>query len=262
MSGEGPPELRQLDTSRARKEVVTTQRAQPVTPAPEKGAGAAERGQILGLGLTFTSLAAVVTLLLGTWPVAAAALLIGLVVTFVLVARAVEVPRAASAEGDRIARLTARLAAADLPEAADRELKTALASLAAARERETAARASVARSLASLDGPALEAALAEAQAGGDPAAIALRQEAVDTWRGLQTRLADLDRGHARSDAALDALDATLAQAESAVAPAASTLDADSQRLLGQVQALRHAAAELEDLETEADRRPPPTTERA
>ena len=244
-----PPELRTLDTSRARKDVVLTRSASSSDLAPGKGVGKGRRGRVLGTGIALT-FAIGVTLGLGvSWVLGAASATVGLLATLVATARATAAPAALQKRGTRVQQLARRLEDADLPEAAAQELRSALRDLATARERDLAAQESIARTLATLDGPALKKALAAAQAEGDPETTSLRQRAVDTWQELLDRQEALKRGFARTEAALDALDVALAQATAPATPDNTTVEADSQRLLSQVEALRSVTEELDALES-------------
>lgn len=259
---DGPQDLRQLDTSRARKGVVLTRTADTGGTPDVKGAGGGRPGTVLGAGLTLTSILSVTLGLMFGWIAAVVALALGVVATVVATARATSPAQlTADPSGTRLQRLERRLAQADLPDAAVQELRGALGDLAAARERELAAEQSVASTLKTLDGPALERALAKAEDAGDPEATAFRQQAVDAWRELVGRQVALKRGYARTEAALDALDVTLAQATTVAAPDSSTLEADSQRLFSQVDALRRATDELDALEN-AQQPPSRSPERA
>ncbi|GEM_PF-7132281 len=259
MGDPGPPELRSLDTSRARKDVVLTRTAHD-GPTPDAKAGGAERrGRILGLGLLGTSLVSLGATLAVGWLAGGAILGVGLVATFVATARAVEAPPAPTP--DRFQALHARLIEADLPPAAESELRGALDELRAARDRDTKALEVLDRSLAELDGDGLARQLATAEERGDATEIALRRQALAAHQGLVDRHGQLRKGEARATAALDALELALAQAAGAAAGDSSTVEADSQRLQDQVTALRRATDELDALDAQADRARP-GTERA
>ncbi len=249
---DSPPELRKLDTSRARKDVVLTRSPEAAPRQDVKGAGAGRRGRVLATGVALTSAVGVTLGLSLSWVLGAAAVAVGVIATLVATARATATSPLNPSGGTRAQQLAHRLEKADLPEAAAQELRSALRDLVAARERDLAAQQSVTRTLSTLDGPALERALVEAQAAGDPEVTSFRQQAVDAWQELLNRQVALKRGFARTEAALDALDVALAQAATAAAPDNTTVVADSQRLLSQVEALRKVTDELDALDV-----PPP-----
>ena len=256
MSDERPPDLRQLDTSKARKDVVLTRRQEGVVPAPDKGAGSGRRARVLGFGAALTGTLALGAVLLGAWLAGAAVLVAGAIATVVMTARAVTSPPAASGPVSRVARLQQRLDAAEVPDAARQELRQAMRDLLAAREREVAAEASIDATLSGLDPAALRQALARAETGGDAEEIGLRRQAMAAYDELAARREGLRQGFARTEAALDALDVTLAQAATPAGPEAGAVEADTRRMLGQVEALRRATAELSALEDGPDPRGP------
>jgi multidrug resistance efflux pump len=122
--------------------------------------------------------------------------------------------------------------------------------LLSAQKRQEEAAQSIESTLKSLSPGTLRTALAAAETGGDAVEIRFRQQAVETYEDLVERRERMGQGIARTEAALDALMLALAQATAPDPQAADSVEADSLRLAGQVEALRHATAELDALETE------------
>ncbi len=252
MSDQQPPELRELDTSRARKSVLLTRTGGSGEPEHGKGAEANRRRRVLGRGLLLTGLASMASWPLLGFRIGLVVFVVGIAATLARSFRAIAHPANTSGADIRVQRVQQRLDQADLPEAARLEIQEALADLAQARERELGAQREIERALATLNGPGLQTALAKAQAGGDPDEIALRRQALDSHEELVARCEERKHGYSRSEAALDALEAALAQASTPSPDADDLLEINSRKLLNQLDALKRAAGELNALEDERE----------
>jgi hypothetical protein len=238
--------------------VVLTQTEGSDPGRDAKGSGAGQRGKVLGKGLAGTAVATVLSVALLSWPVAALVLVVGIVATVLMTARAVAVP---GDSGNRFQQLQQRLEGAEIPDTARREIQGALDRLAASQERQLAVKSSIDQTLRSLGAPGLDRSLVTAETGGDPEEIALRRQAVDAHADLAAQRDGLQRGLARTAAALDALELALAQAGTSSTPEVGSLESTSRQLLDQVDALRRATAELDALDDGRDP-PPRSRERA